>query len=53
MKAGRSPFAVDAAMAIVILGTLNGCVCWAGSKMAVFFQVGLLTVVGLTAKTRS
>ncbi len=43
------PFAVMLAMPIGVLGALLGA--WAGSyENGVFFQVGLLTVIGLTGK---
>ena len=43
------PFAVMMAMPIGVLGALLGA--WAGSfENGVFFQVGLLTVIGLTGK---
>ena len=43
------PFAVMLAMPIGILGTLTGAYL-GGFENGVFFQVGLLTVVGLTGK---
>ncbi|EPX79620.1 efflux RND transporter permease subunit [Salipiger mucosus] len=43
------PFAVMLAMPIGVLGTM-GAAYWFGFQNGVFFQVGLLTVIGLTGK---
>ena len=43
------PFSVMLAMPIGVLGTLGGAY-WFGFENGVFFQVGLLTVIGLTGK---
>ncbi|WP_068114293.1 efflux RND transporter permease subunit [Tropicimonas marinistellae] len=43
------PFSVMLAMPIGVLGTM-GAAYWFGFENGVFFQVGLLTVIGLTGK---
>lgn len=43
------PFSVMLAMPIGVLGTM-GAAWWFGFENGVFFQVGLLTVIGLTGK---
>ncbi|GGG71753.1 multidrug efflux RND transporter permease subunit [Salipiger pallidus] len=43
------PFSVMMAMPIGVLGTM-GAAYWFGFENGVFFQVGLLTVIGLTGK---